>query len=165
VYVGGDFHQVGGVPRNHVAAIDKTTGVPTSWNPDASGNDPYYHMVWAIAVDGATVYVGGDFNQIGGQPRNCIAALNSGNGLATSWNPNASGGSDPTRINALEIDGSTIYAGGQFSQIGGQPRSCIAALDGTTGLARTWNPNCQNCTGIYALKKSGPVLYVGGYFG
>jgi hypothetical protein len=42
---------------------------------------------------------------------------------------------------ALAVSGSTVYAGGNFTSIGGQGRGGIAALDPTTGLATAWNPD------------------------
>ena len=41
----------------------------------------------------------------------------------------------------MQTDGK-ILAGGQFSNIGGQPRNHIARLDATTGLADSFDPNC-----------------------
>ena len=41
------------------------------------------------------------------------------------------------------VSGSTVYAGGDFTSIGGQTRNYIAALDATTGAATAWNPNAS----------------------
>ena len=38
-------------------------------------------------------------------------------------------------MHALAVSGSTVYAGGSFTSIGGEERHGIAALDATTGLA------------------------------
>ena len=65
------------------ATIDATTGVATAWDPNA--ND----YVYALAVSGGTVYAGGYFTSIGGQPRNYIAALDAASGAATDWDANA----------------------------------------------------------------------------
>ena len=43
-------------------------------------------------MSGGIVYAGGPFFMIGGQARGSIAALDATTGLATSWNPGASGG-------------------------------------------------------------------------
>ncbi|GIW09481.1 MAG: hypothetical protein KatS3mg061_0538 [Dehalococcoidia bacterium] len=45
--------------------------------------------VYALAVSGSTVYVGGGFTSVGGQTRNRLAALDAATGNVTSWNPNA----------------------------------------------------------------------------
>src|SRR5262249_58275132 len=62
-------------------------------------------------------------------------SLDATNGLATAWNPGANG-----PVSALAVSGSTVYAGGDFTSAGGQPRTDIAALDAATGLATAWHP-------------------------
>jgi hypothetical protein len=160
VYVGGSFRGIGGQARNSIAALNTSTGSATAWNPNATipGSDA---VVSALAVSGSTVYVGGYFAAIGVQTRNNIAAVDASSGLATAWNPNA-GGATPTRVFSLAVSGNTVYAGGAFKSIGGQPRSCIAALDAASGLATAWNPDSPG--GINALAVSGNTVYVGGYF-
>jgi len=37
IYAGGVFSSVGGVTRNHIAALDAATGKATDWNPNANG--------------------------------------------------------------------------------------------------------------------------------
>jgi hypothetical protein len=156
VYAGGSFIECGGQSRNAIAALDASSGLATSWNPNADG------VPWTLAVSGSTVYAGGSFTQIGGQPRNHVAALDASTGLATTWNPSADG----TVFSAV-VGGSTVYVGGEFTHIGGQPRNYIAGLDASSGLATAWNPNASNSTGIAtvrALAVKGTVIYAGGYF-
>jgi hypothetical protein len=155
VYAGGTFTSIGGQARNCIAALDATTGAATAWNPNAAGG--YTTAVYALAVGGGTVYAGGTFTSIGGQARNCIAALDATTGAATAWDPNAS-----SYVYALTVSGGTVYAGGGFLSIGGQTRYMIAALDATTGDATAWN-SYPNST-VYALAVSGGTVYVGGLF-
>ena len=65
-------------------------------------------------------------------------------------------------MNALAVSGSTVYAGGTFSSIGGQSRNRIAALDASTGDATAWDPNASNA--VFALAVSGSTVYAGGDF-
>jgi hypothetical protein len=157
VYAGGDFSSIGGQTRNYIAALDATTGSVLPWNPNA--ND----TVAALAVSGSTVYAGGEFHSIGGQTRNHIAALDPATGAATSWNPDAGGAGYPY-VSALVVSGTTVYAGGSFSSIGGQSRNNIAALDSTvaTGNATAWDPNANSA--VNALAVSGSTVYAGGGF-
>ena len=66
---GGLFTTIGGQPRGRLAAIDKTTGLLTSWNPNANG------LVRSIVVSGGKVFVAGEFTTIGGQPRTMFAVI------------------------------------------------------------------------------------------
>jgi hypothetical protein len=156
VYAGGYFTSIGGKPRNRIAAIAAITGAATDWNPNAD------NLVYALAVSDSTVYAGGAFTSIGGQWRNNIAALDAVTGAATDWNPNASGGYYPSSVYALAVSGSTVYAGGWFTSIGGQTRWSIAALNDTTGAATDWNPNAEGY--VDALAVSGSTVYAGGDF-
>jgi hypothetical protein len=60
-------------------------------------------------------------------------------------------------------DGSNVYVGGGFGNIGGQPRLRIAKLSGTSGNAfSAFNPAADN--EVYALHRVGTSLYAGGEF-
>jgi hypothetical protein len=159
VYAGGDFTTIGGTPRNYLAAIGTDGSLVTFWEPNA--NNPVY----ALAVSGSTVYAGGVFTQIGcntgcsitGGPftRNYLAAIGT-DGSLQSWDPNAD-----DYVYALAVSGSTVYAGGDFTSIGGATRNRLAAIH-TDGSLQSWNPNAN--IGVLALAVSGSTAYVGGSF-
>ncbi|MCX7047590.1 MAG: hypothetical protein NTX50_19160, partial [Candidatus Sumerlaeota bacterium] len=165
VYAGGCFTSIGGQPRNLIAALDaNSTGTTTAWNPNATGYG-YTSSVTALAVSGTTVYVGGRFDWIGGKRRYSIAALDANStGVATAWDAMAYKKGDfyGAHIYALAVSGSTVYAGGEFSFIGGKMRNNIAALDAATGAATAWNPYADGI--VRALALSGETIYAGGEF-
>jgi hypothetical protein len=78
-------------------------------------------------------------------------------GLARDWNPNAN-----AVVHALVIQGNQVFAGGEFTSIGGQGRNRIASIDVSTGSASAWNPNANNH--VFALADGGSVIYAGGQF-
>jgi hypothetical protein len=170
VYVGGVFGSASNSSandsiRNCIAAFDATTGNVTAWNPIAKIVGGSGEYVSSLAISGTTVYAGGFFNSIGGQTRNNIAALDATTGNATAWNPNASLNSSVSSpsVAVLAVSGTTIYACGSFTSIGGQTRNNIAALDATTGNATAWNPpNANNW--VQALAVSGTSICAGGGF-
>ncbi len=175
VYAGGAFTEAGGFPREHLAAICATAkcegivaaGKATAWNPKANG------IVEALAISGSTVYAGGAFTEIGVEAREHLAAVCAtancegivAAGKATPWNPKANG-----IVEALAISGSTVYAGGAFTEIGAETREHLAAICATAncegivaaGKATAWNPNPNGS--IVALTISGGTLYGGGAF-
>ncbi|HRN73178.1 MAG TPA: delta-60 repeat domain-containing protein, partial [Ginsengibacter sp.] len=127
IYLGGTFRGLGpNVPFG--SSINTTTGLPDL--NYAKPND----AVNAVVPDGAGGwYIGGDFTEVGGIPRNYIARINA-DGSVNNWNPGAD-----NYIRALAISGNTLYAGGDFSNIGGMSRSFLAAFDLTTGNIKSWS--------------------------
>jgi hypothetical protein len=159
VYVGGTFagsNAAGGQDRNSLAAIDATTGVVSSWNPDA--ND----VVYALAANGANVVAGGDFSSVGGVGRDNLAAINVADGTPTAWNPQSSG-----EVDAIGVIGNTVYVGGKFhgsnSINGNATRNYAAAVDATTGAVDAWDPNVGGNVDSIAI--SANTVYLGGAFG
>jgi hypothetical protein len=84
------------------------------------------------------LYVGGNFSNIGGKPRACLAALDAATGIATDWSP-----APDREVTALTWGDSVLYVGGHFTFIGGQPRTLIAALDPSSGAATAWHPDAS----------------------
>ena len=121
------------------------------WNPDITG------AVETIEVVGNTVYVGGNFTQIGGVSRSKIGAIEAVSGNATSWNPNADG-----TVYEIKINGSIAYVGGFFNNIGGQVRNAIAAINTGNNNATAWNPFAP--TTVSGMAIAGGLVYAGGTF-
>ncbi len=69
IYAVGDFHTIGGLPRQFIAALDTKTGAATSWNPIIN------IATYSLAVNDHNVYVGGDFSAVNGRPRTNFAVL------------------------------------------------------------------------------------------
>ena len=107
------------------------------------------------------IYAGGNFTNIGGQPRNSIARLYGSDGTADpTFNPNAN-----SWVNAIAIDANgNPVVGGYFTTIGGQPRNYIARLNSSNGTADvTFNPNADDSVEAIAIDaNNNPV--VGGVF-
>lgn len=158
LYVGGNFTQITSLTRNFIARISPSGVADANWNPDASS------QISSLALDGSgNLFVGGLFATIGGASRQRIAKLSTGGTGAAdaNWNPGASG---PVR--ALLLDGAGgIVAGGEFTTIGGQPRSYLGKLSatGTGAVSGTWDPSANNF--VYALSPAGvDAAYVAGSF-
>lgn len=172
VYAGGVFSTIGAnsAQRNHLVALDPTTGNATTWNPNPQSPPPptTNTFVSALAIGGdGTVYVGGYFKRIGTNQadRLNLAAIDPLTGAATSWNPHPSG-----LVFTLAQRAETVYAGGDFGLVGGEVRENIAALRVSDGTLTNWNPgatcvpaNVVRCVQELAVGPDG-TIYAGGNF-
>lgn len=163
VFAAGYFSALGEIAVDiRIAAIDITTGLSRNWNVDALNDigTSAGTAVLALAVADSTLYFGGKFERLGlidKTPRKNIAAINAYTGKVKEWNPSAN-----DIVHAIEISGSTLYAGGNFTNIAGTNRNYIAALDVASGNAKIWDPNAN--APVLALAISGVSVYAGGYF-
>jgi trimeric autotransporter adhesin len=163
VYVGGQFEAPSN--RSNLAAFTKTDGaVSTNWNPPSP--DDYVH---ALALDGTTLYAGGEFLNLGGTARARLVAIDGSGAIVTGWNPGAGASSDD-KVNALVVGGDNIFVGGSFTSLGGQTRNRLGAVD-KAGTLAAFDPNlsCPDAsTGdpceVTGLAFSSGFLYAGGQF-
>ncbi len=66
-YIGGDFTQIGDIPRNHLAQID-AAGRPTVWDPNVD------QPIYALYKRNDTLFIGGIFTAVAHQTRRTLAA-------------------------------------------------------------------------------------------
>ncbi|MBD0254517.1 MAG: hypothetical protein ICV83_02260, partial [Cytophagales bacterium] len=166
VYVGGNFTRIGGATRPDLAALDAVTGQATAWDAaveDIHPNPKVDGYVNTVVVSGGIVYVGGEFDRIGGAARFDVGALDAVTGQATAWNPTAGGAiSYSSYVNAIAVTEKVVYVGGYFRNFGGQDRNYLAAVDAVTGQVTPWDPNPSQA--ITSLAVAGNVVYAGGHF-
>jgi len=163
VYIGGKFTSIracrpgvacpnGTVSVLNVAAIDANTGVAVkTFKPQIEGDGA---NVYALAVLGGKLFIGGKFTSVNGTPRLNLAAVDLATG-ALDPGVNAQIGIDTTdRIRGMVASGNRVYAAGYFTTVNGLPRKHLAAFDAagtldpawkprTSGLARTLVPTCD----------------------
>jgi WD40 repeat protein len=161
IFAGGEFTDFGGgaTTRNYLAELPVSSDTPTAWNPAPDSTV----RALALSHDGSTLFLGGNFSNVGPTGRNYLAAVDAGSGSLTSFNPG--GGDGDVFALALSEDGKTLFAGGSFSEsvpVGGATRPKLAEIDIATGTATGWNPVPDDH--VYALLAVGPDLFVGGEF-
>jgi hypothetical protein len=159
VYVGGEFIQVGGfnslgtrdggLTVNRIAKWDSQS---QTWSALGVGMN---NDVFAIAVMGPTVFVGGAFTQVDGQDIGYIAMWD-----GKSWS--ALGSGVDNNVQALAVSGSRVYVGGIFTSAGGLPGNHIAVWN---TLTQSWSTLGAGVNGtVHAIAVSGNDIYVGGSF-
>ncbi|MBK7392038.1 MAG: hypothetical protein IPI64_01915 [Chloracidobacterium sp.] len=158
--VGGDFTNIGGQPRNHLARLDPATGLADSFDPNVDG----VVRVVVVQPDGK-ILIGGSFANVSGMPRNCIARLNANGTLDTAFDPNSTFSGFPGFVNSISVlAGGSVLVGGDFNSIGGQTRERIARLDAITGAADGFNAGSVN-GGVLsiAVQADGNFVVVGNF--
>ncbi|CAN5328371.1 hypothetical protein BH10ACI3_BH10ACI3_20970 [soil metagenome] len=131
-----------------------------TFNPNA--ND----LVYAIAAQSnGMLLVGGNFTNIGGQPRNRLARIDPITGLADSWDPNVTGGAV---FKVVVQPNGKILIGGSFDTVLGTSRNGIARFNTDGTLDAAFDPN-STASGFAASVNSIEVLsdtkvLVGGAF-
>lgn len=143
VYVGGKFEKarpagaapgVSETPRSNLLAYDIRTGVLVdSFAPKVNG------QVKALAAspDGKRLFIGGDFQNVDGQSRSRLAAIDLPTGkLVDKWQPAVG-----TTVNAVAATGSKVYFGGEFNKVNGKERKKLAVVNAADGtLDDAWPP-------------------------
>jgi hypothetical protein len=121
LFVGGEFgsafgDQNGNHKRHRLAKLDPSGAVVPEWRADGENGG-----VKALALYGDDLYVGGDFNRLGGAKRERIARVSASTGaLHMDFTPalrsDSGFGSDP--VLALHARGNRVVAGGRFTRAG-----------------------------------------------
>jgi hypothetical protein len=120
IIAGGDFDFAVGstTPTRGVARWDGA-----QWRALAGGLEGSSIDVFALAVQGADLYVGGQFARAEGQNAANIARWD-----GTQWH--AMGAGTNNTVRALAVHHGQLYAGGEFTVAGGVPAAYVARWDG-----------------------------------
>lgn len=118
------------VVRSKVAAVDAVTGdLITTFHPTVDGTIRSIDT----APDG-TVYIGGNFLTVNGQPQARLAALDPSGELVYGWTPAVSKGT----VRDLALVADSLFVAGTFAKINGSTRGGLAKLNAATGALSTW---------------------------
>jgi hypothetical protein len=133
VYVGGEFTSAGGVSANRVARFNTQTNTWSSLGTGSSngvsgGDFPY---VYALAVSGNEVVVGGNFTSAGGVSANRVARFNT---QTNTWSSLGTGSSNGVNnyVRALAVVGNEVFVGGVFTEAGGVSANYVARWNSGT---------------------------------
>ena len=153
IYIGGNFSKVG-PNTGGGAVVAASSGLYDASVGTIDGS------IYAAVPDGSGGwYIGGDFNFVGDRFRPGLAHLEA-DGDASSWSPDLAGGV----VRTLVLDGTTLYVGGEFTEVEGISRVNLAALNVATNdvVVTSWDPATDDT--VHSLVMAGGVIYAGGEF-
>jgi hypothetical protein len=150
LYIGGDFQAFDTViPADFIVQYNRKTGV---WSSLSGGLDNH---VSALTLHNGILYAAGSFDQTydGGTTLNYIAEWD-----GISWQ--SVGGGTNAEVRSIAFIGDTLYAGGNFTQAGGNSAYFLAYWDG-----QNWNEAFGGTSyPVYTLLGTHDSLFVGGDF-
>jgi hypothetical protein len=165
VYVGGSFIVVGGIstPVNNIARFNTQTN---TWSSLGTGSSNGVNgFVYALAVVGNEVFVGGGFIFAGGVSANCVARFNT---QTNTWSSLGTGSSNGVGggVSALAVVGNEVYVGGSFTSAGGVSANYVARFNTQTNTWSTLGTGSSNGVNdrVNALAVVGNEVVVGGSF-
>jgi PKD domain/Malectin domain/Domain of unknown function (DUF5122) beta-propeller len=138
VYVGGKFNTAGGATAFKIVKLNVADGsIATGWKP---------RTVSAIVQDvryiNGRLFIAGQFTTIGPDTRTRLAELNPTTGAVMPFNVPVQGthfGGD-SQVYHMDVNpqGTKMVLVGNFTSVGGQPRTEIAMVDLTTNQVSDW---------------------------
>ena len=147
VYIGGAFTTVGNIVAHGIARWNTTTQTWSALGEGVTFDKPYsYGAVYAIAISGDDVYVGGYFMRAGNVVANYIAKWNA---TTQTWSALDSGTNGS--VHAIAVSGSEVYVGGYFTSAGGIAANSIARWDAATN---TWSALGSGVVGMMTAQLS-----------
>jgi hypothetical protein len=124
IFAAGDFHTVGGRPRDSLAALSPGSGALLPFKHTLTGT------AYTLTSGNGRLYLGGSFTDVDGHRRSGLAAFALDDGeLDGVWRPRAD-----DAVHTLVAYGGRVYAGGGFHNIDDVHGSLrLASLHGKTG--------------------------------
>ena len=160
LYVGGDFTQSFDGTMTNLNKIARYSSGGT-WSALSNNGLLGYHGVYALAVSGSDLYVGGDFTQTAdGTVKNLNNIAKYSGGVWSAFAHNGLG----NYVQALAVSGSDLYVGGWFTQSADGTVNNLHAIAKYSSGAWSALPNNGLSNDVYALAVSESALYVGGEF-
>jgi hypothetical protein len=143
LFVGGEFGTLNGAAARKLVKLNAVNGAP-----DPAFDVSVSAAVKDMVVNGSRLFLAGDFTTVAGQARSGLAAVDAGtgaldDGLAVAFTTPRQGNDSRVETIAVTPDGTTLVAGGNFTQVDGQTRWQVAVLDVGSRPARVldWQTN------------------------
>jgi hypothetical protein len=165
VYAGGEFTNAGGVAEaDYLAKWNGSTW--SALGSDGAGIGALNRSVFALAVAGSDLYVGGIFDNAGGIPEGDNVAKWDGSNWSGLGSDGTCDGAIVGTVYALGVSGSNLYVAGGFAGAAEiDTADNVAMWDGSNWSALGSNGKGDGAVGydVLTLAVVGTDVYVGGW--
>jgi hypothetical protein len=165
VFIAGNFttaadHNGNVQQRSYLAAEDAATGTLLSFAPVLNGRAFFL----AASPDRQTLYVGGAFTTVNGEPHSRLVAFDIASGQVSPVVPNLRMNA---AVKAIAAVGSDLYIGGGFTAVAGEARGRLARLSLSGDrfvLDAGWHANASDEVRDLIADPASGRLIVAGWF-
>jgi hypothetical protein len=171
LYVGGSFsavHNTGGsVSANNIARWNLLTNTWSALGGDGgSTGNGVNSTVLALAVNGGSVYVGGHFTAAYNSSSSSVSASHIARWDGAAWSAlgTPAGNGVNSYVNAIAVNGSDVYAGGDFAMAHNGDGSSVNANHIAKWNGSAWSALAGGVGGVSAIAVIGDNVYVGAGF-
>ncbi len=157
LYLGGDFTEVNGSTRRHLAAVRMTDGhLVKHWKAQVNGT------VSALLHMRTRLYVGGNFTAVNGVHRARLFALNRMRKPVRGWPAKPRGANGPIFSLARAPGGHAVLVGGHFHELVNHARINLGAV-AVHGHVTKWKPAsvCSDICPVRDLAVKKATVYAG----
>ena len=145
--LGGNFSQVGNVSVTNLAHVRADFSVDETFRPQVGGEVRSLGFLWN------TVYVGGGFTTVDGEPRTHLAAISLTQGLL-SWAPVVSrdkNDGQPPQIISIGVSRHGVFVCGSFDEVNSLARRGFVhfGFDGLVSKFVVDEPDQYDTTGVF----------------
>jgi hypothetical protein len=161
LFVGGNFRTYRGFAAPKLAKISVATGErDPAFNTPASADG----VVFALARDGSSLYVGGSFSRWGDRPYRYFVKIDANTGAIDPLFNQATG-IEGNPVTAITVTGTSVYVGGSFSGYRGVTRFSLVKLNKTNGdLDQNFTALLFAGVPVWSIEVLGAQLLVAGAF-
>ncbi|WP_205699377.1 Calx-beta domain-containing protein [Conexibacter sp. SYSU D00693] len=125
---------VGGTSGGGLQAFTTDGAAVGGFGPAVAG------PVLELLVSGGRLYLAGEFDTVGGQPRTGVAAVDPATGALQPYDPVPGDFGETNSVRAMAPAGDRIVLGGEVQSYGGVRRPGLARVAAGSGLVAGWTP-------------------------
>ena len=162
VVIGGEFTEVNGVARSHIARLNEDGSVDLSFNPGFGAND----VVRSIAVDiNGFLIVGGDFTSFDSVVARGVVRLRTDGSVDKTFDAGMGANGPVFSVQVAGNDGK-IVVGGEFTSMNGDTNYVrVVRLNGDGTVAASFQPSGgpNDIVHTVSLQSDGKIIIGGGF--
>lgn len=149
ILAAGQFSQFNSFPARGLVRIDSGGSVDATFQNGIGGTNGYLNCLY-LQPDGR-ILIGGSFTEIKGVGRTNLARLNADGSLDFTFLSSQAGVKGEVFSLGVQPDGK-VLVGGNYTEVNGVSRKCIARLNADGSLDRTYQEGMTGVSGpVYAI--------------